>query len=561
MSRWVWDALAVGSAALVVGGTVAMVTTNNSSGAIASGVTGGIGTALAGRKQDQQLKRELHQKILAQVRQEWQPFEAQITAQIASIPDTDELQARIQQLEAQINQLQLAAANGKVAAEERTISPESSVAVPSGFGRQDSEPVSISVQAVDQNLAQIDRVLAYLKEQGVTVENYAPPERSPLERALNQIAIYLGNNYTSLAALHAQLRLNSRGTRFRFYLQKRTQKDIQINTAFSAMLRDHGCIAKRFYDSSTKILYITPHQQRDDLTQFFYGRWFERFIFHTVVGVLQEKQWQFECLLNPVVTFANGDRYELDLFFLVEGQPLWVECKAGSGFDQYLSQYSRQREILGVPKPSALMVVLNLPDDLAATRTEMWGVTVLNHETLVQYLQLDWSPTTAHQEVQPSASTSGATVLGNVKLRPVAKYRRPVLEQLVELFHYLEQPITLKQAKLELAERLDFISRNKIQEVLMALKFANFFLDQDGNPVKSPTDPVMGMVAGDVDELERRFVEHYTAEVLALAPTFFEHPKNRQRFQQTVGADVPSEEVLERLSGGVGWWGSESVGK
>jgi hypothetical protein len=564
MSRWILDALSVSSAALVVGGVVAMVTTSNPSGAIASGITGGIGTAVTGRRRDRQLQQDLHQKILAQVRQEtehiittqttptqdkaeWQGVLREISSKFQSNDAKLENQKeRIRTLEAKIRQLNHDLSVGAIAGDGADGADEGTEAI----SLAPSEHTPSTSLKNSQDLSQVDHVLAYLQSHQVTVADYTPPESSSLEQALDQVAIFLGNNYTSLAALHSQLRRNSRGNAFRFYLQNRTQKDIQINTSFSAMLQRHGCIAKRFYDKTTKILSITPHQQRDDLSQFFSGRWFERFIFHTVAGVLQEKKWSFECLLNPMVTFENGDRYELDLFFWVNDQPLWIECKAGSGFDQYLSQYSRQREFLGVPKSSALLVVLNLPDNLAVTRTEMWGVTVLNHETLVQYLQLDWTPTGNMQESQTPTSTGAAAILSNVKLHPVAKTRRPVMEGLVQLFHAAGEPITLKQAKMTLAENLESMSKNKIQEVLMAMKFVNFFLDQQGNPVKSPTDPVADLITKDVDELERLFVEHYTSEVLKLAPDFFENPQNCLRFEQTVGASVPSLEVLERLRRG-----------
>jgi hypothetical protein len=121
---------------------------------------------------------------------------------------------------------------------------------------------------------------------------------------------------------------------------------------------------------------------RPDIRQFLNGGWFERFVYQQVSKKLA-KQGKVDCLINPHVRFPNGDVSELDLLFLVDNQPLWVECKSGNHWNECLPKYCQRRELLGIDKKRALLVSLELNESSANDKTRMWEITVTNAAQLL----------------------------------------------------------------------------------------------------------------------------------------------------------------------------------
>lgn len=92
---------------------------------------------------------------------------------------------------------------------------------------------------------------------------------------------------------------------------------------------------------------------------------------------------KFTCLLNPQIAFPNGDDFELDLLFLIDGQSLWVECKTGD-YQAYIAKYAETRKLLAVPKSRAVLVILGIPDDLTVNLTHLYDITVANENNFLE---------------------------------------------------------------------------------------------------------------------------------------------------------------------------------
>jgi hypothetical protein len=443
--------------------------------------------------------------------------------------------------------------------------PKKSIPKPSPISKPSSEkPTPSPTPAVskstpkkplelDPGLQQTENAIAWLNTHQVSVEAYTPPQSLVMEEALNQLSMQLGENYVSLAALHAQLKYHSvNGTRFRFYLKNRTQQDIQRNTAFAAKLNEASFLAYHRYSKEEKLIHLQPHQ-RSDFQRFIQGDWFERFIYAKVAQLLKERKLQYECLLNREVVFPNGDRYEIDQFYWVEGQPIWIECKAGKTFDNYLEQYSKMRELFGVPKSQAFMVVLNLPPHLAEIRTEAWGITVTDQDALLNEIddRLDEivRQKTTIADPLPEASTASPEQdpLKTVKLNPFPEHRQRTLSELIDLFNDPDyQPKSLNELKPLLKERLNESAR-KMNAVQLAFMKVGLFYDRSGRPIRSPNQPIARLRFLDVERLERRFVEKHAKEVLSVDATFFDQPENIERYEQHINGKAPDPETIERL--------------
>ncbi|MEM8777641.1 MAG: DUF1887 family CARF protein [Cyanobacteria bacterium P01_G01_bin.49] len=217
-----------------------------------------------------------------------------------------------------------------------------------------------------------DLVVAWLKTRDIEVLSHN--QTTEAEKVWDSIARERGrhDDCQELVNLHNQIRKNA--DRFRFNLSGKSQEAIRICTQYAHTLNQAGMLASYHYDSKNKMITGSVFS-RPDIRQFLNGGWFERYTYQQVSPKLA-KQGKVDCLINPVVRFPNGNVYELDLLFLVDNQPFWVECKSGNHWNECLPKYCQRREVLGIDKKRSLLVSLELNEQSANNMTAMWEITV-----------------------------------------------------------------------------------------------------------------------------------------------------------------------------------------
>ena len=281
-----------------------------------------------------------------------------------------------------------------------SVKPETIVSKPSNPNEREF-PLEIATQEVevieveedllqtppDSQLPETKKVsntlISLLDEKGIeTIKHYEPQES---DRALDPIACYLRKHYSILKNLHRKIKASiANKTDFSFKLDNNTQQETQICTQFCSDLYRASLLSEYYYDKRRKNIYGTV-QHRGDIIQFLTGGWFERAVLSQVKKKLALCD-NVEFLVNPHVKFANGDRFELDLLFLLDNQLFWIECKTGNHYNNCLSRYCEHRKKLGVSKEKAFLVGLELPDRDAENWTSLWSITVVNPDGLEEKL-------------------------------------------------------------------------------------------------------------------------------------------------------------------------------
>lgn len=255
---------------------------------------------------------------------------------------------------------------------------------------------------------------------------------------------------------------------------------------------------------------------------------------------------EFTCLLNPQITFPNGDDFELDLLFMIEGQPLWVECKIGD-YQAYIAKYSNVRKLLSIPKSRAILVILDIPEELTTNLTYLYDVTVANESNFLgkvcNIIGLSGC-VEGQKSIRFPTSTAPVipnnlfTLLNKAGLRPAPEYRRRVITELISIVKALEQPMTMAQVKSILVERVR-ISKNQLQDLLNAIVRSGCLLDDNGSTVLSFTSPFSKLISGDPSVIESKCIESYARAVLLVDPNYFENPQNIEEFERIVGGKLP----------------------
>jgi hypothetical protein len=98
--------------------------------------------------------------------------------------------------------------------------------------------------------------------------------------------------------------------------------------------------------------------------------------------LLRQKKQFYKSILNPQIVLQNGEDFELDILFLVNNQPFWIECKTGD-YQNHVTKYSKMRSVLSIPKESSLLVILGIREQLTQDLTSLHDIHVANENNFL----------------------------------------------------------------------------------------------------------------------------------------------------------------------------------
>jgi hypothetical protein len=92
----------------------------------------------------------------------------------------------------------------------------------------------------------------------------------------------------------------------------------------------------------------------------------------------------FSCTRNMRIDTING-RYEIDVFFLINDTPLFIECKSGE-YRQFIDKYCKLKKQLAIEKPYFLFLIADMNETKTKGLTAMFDITFINVHQLTDYL-------------------------------------------------------------------------------------------------------------------------------------------------------------------------------
>lgn len=410
-----------------------------------------------------------------------------------------------------------------------------------------ADPVEEGALAVD----------VWLAARGIMIKNAR--EQSAADMVFDQLADFLGSRFDNLTRVHSDIRRTlPSGRSFTLNLSSSRQEEIADVTQFCSVLSTYAFLTSYNYNKSTKTIFAIP--QRDGkVINFFNGGWFERYVYQRTVALLVQNMTDFTCLMNPQITFPNGDDFELDLIFLIDGQPLWVECKTGE-YAAYVAKYAEMRKLLSVSKSRSILVILGVPDDVTANLSHIYDITVANENNFLQKIDIaiglpeQSSTQNANGALTPvglpmpiGVPSSLSTLLNKADLRPLPEIRRLAIDALIPLISALDQPRPIMEFKPILADALQ-TSKSKSQNILNAIARGGCLLDDDGQTVWSLTVPFFRLISEDPAVIDSKCIESYAHIVLAMDPDYFDGVQARSKFEVVVGGKAPDMATLNGLS-------------
>lgn len=169
------------------------------------------------------------------------------------------------------------------------------------------------------------------------------------------------------------------------HLDKRSPEDAIAVSRFCQALYDYSFVAKCFHlNAQNKIRLVL--QNAPAIRRFFNGEWLE---WHTLMSCLRytkQRGKRFSCARGLEIELQNGDKYELDVFVLIDGQvPICIECKSGE-FRDSIDRYLTLKKRLGIDNKHFLFCVAGLNEDNAKAFSAMYNLNFVSERSLSERL-------------------------------------------------------------------------------------------------------------------------------------------------------------------------------
>lgn len=168
-------------------------------------------------------------------------------------------------------------------------------------------------------------------------------------------------------------------------LDKKSPADAQALTAFCQQLYDFSFVAKCFHNKPENNIRLIL-QTAPAIRRFFDGEWLEWYALMCSLRYAKQRNRHFSCARSLDISLANEDRYELDVFMLIDGNtPICIECKSGE-FRQNIDRYLALRKRLGISGKNFVMCVAGISDENAKAFSAMYEIAFVSERGLSEHL-------------------------------------------------------------------------------------------------------------------------------------------------------------------------------
>lgn len=204
----------------------------------------------------------------------------------------------------------------------------------------------------------------------------------------DEVAVAIGNDYDVLKEVMERIRFAQRKgfASSTIQLAKKTPDETRLIVDFCRQLYDYAFVAKCFHLKQENQVRLVL-QNAPATRAFFDGDWLEWYVFMTLLQLARRGKRRYSCARNLVVTLQNGETYELDVFFLLDGdRPVCIECKSGE-FRQDIERCLTLRKRLGMSRENFIMCAQGLSPEQAVGLSSMYELTFANTRDLSARLE------------------------------------------------------------------------------------------------------------------------------------------------------------------------------
>jgi hypothetical protein len=211
-----------------------------------------------------------------------------------------------------------------------------------------------------------DTLYKYLAQHGITVQKPKSPPNQAYQLKLEQLALYLGQNFVSCQDLYKLLKGNMTAPRnsFNYSLKGATAEKNKVVQRFCRLLKEAELIEEPVYQPKPEYnlqLKATGKEQK-----YLSGSWLEYYVKQEIGRIARfyaERTGQeYEALANLHLHFKDNSKAELDLFFALGKRIFCVEAKLRPG-QKDLETYLNRIKPLALDNKAILVVVVDKSEE------------------------------------------------------------------------------------------------------------------------------------------------------------------------------------------------------
>lgn len=212
------------------------------------------------------------------------------------------------------------------------------------------------------------------------------PDAMDTSGFFDEVAVELGDNYELLKIVSNTIKrrqVDKRTAYINFENCNYNPQQIESIKKFCKQLYKYSFVAKYLYNSEENKI-ILHLQSAVKIVNFFNGEWLEWYAFMKIAKFCHERKINFACTRNIIISLPDESKYELDVFCLIDGMPLFIECKSGE-YRGFIDKYSRLRRKMLIDKPYFWFLISGETDEQLKGLTAMFDITFINEKMLNDY--------------------------------------------------------------------------------------------------------------------------------------------------------------------------------
>lgn len=204
----------------------------------------------------------------------------------------------------------------------------------------------------------------------------------------DEVAVEIGNKFGVLGEVVERIRFaQQKGFESALiHLDKKSEADAKAIKAFCKQLYDYSLVARYFNNKEEKNVRVVL-QAAPMVRRFFAGDWLEWYALVEALKLFSNRKVPYSCARNLSLTLPNAEKYELDVFFILNGSdPVYIECKSGE-YRSELDKYVALRKKLGINSKRFIICAVDLEPEQAKGLSAMYGLTFVGINELLPYLE------------------------------------------------------------------------------------------------------------------------------------------------------------------------------
>jgi hypothetical protein len=431
----------------------------------------------------------------------------------------DQLQDRVTRLERQVAEIRaaigLTTGNGKSTDSEAAIEPARTEIPPA----KPAPPASLSIEE-------------WFKNRGFSVEI---AEDNPVDQVFDRFAEYLGDNFSDLERLLRGLVWSLREGRSR-RLTPQTDGERVHCVEFGRALHDIALLSDFHVNRNNgSLFYKTNENQR--FQQFLEGYWLERYVLSKARQRLEKSGVDFSVARNLELQGSDG-RFEMDVFLLVQGSPIWIECKSRN-YQQHIDRYVQRGKGLGIPLDQTMLVVQSFEsqnaEGVAKDLRLMHGLSVTPTSQFPDQLDQMLSGIMSENTDQTDLASRLSKCLDDAQMSPHPEARQEILSALAA-FPEEDLPSTVRDIREAVKARVSVDHQPFVHPVLMAVRRGGGMIGSSGRAyIAMRMDAkIVEFTTRAVPELEALCRGAYEETISRKLPTLTELPEFPETLKELV---------------------------